>query len=367
MVEDADSDRDDQTHDRQEVEMRDDELEEILSNELDNAEWTQRGSAPSRGPNESYRGGEKDGLFNGRRGRVPAGFRRKASGGDEDEETGSSGGIGGSGGGGGDKGLENYNSSSTHQPGILSLTATKRQPTTRLENCEYPCLWPDCTASVRYFPRKSAWSVLMNTHDRPFRCHFETCTRLAGFVYEWRWVNATESPSEHVDYEKRPDLKPYDDEASLEGHLEVWHNSASNPPLPRNGYEVTTLSEDWRHAGSAPSREGNENYDGGAQDGLFNGGCGRVPVGLSRRAAGGDGGDEDEEMGNSAGGNGGAGGGGGDEGGGGDDGDDANDGENPSEERPELSDSAERRRISNRIAQRNYREYYFTRDWRKEI
>lgn len=119
--------------------------------------------------------------------------------------------------------------------------------------------------------------------------------------------------------------------------------------------------------GSAPSRGHNESYNGGQKDGLFDGGRGRVPAGLSRRAAGDDGGDEDEEMGDSAGGSGGGGGGGGDEGGGGDDGDDANDGENPSEEWPKMSDSAERRRISNRIAQRNYREYSFTPYGRKEI
>ena len=97
MVEDADPDGDGQTNDRQEVEIRD--------VELDNAEETQRGSPPSSGHNECYRGGEKDALFIEGRGRVPVGFSDRAArnGGDEDEsEDGSRNGDGGDGGDGDD-------------------------------------------------------------------------------------------------------------------------------------------------------------------------------------------------------------------------------------------------------------------------
>lgn len=167
VVEAADSDRDDQTNDRQEVERREDELEETLSDELDNAAWTQRGSASSRGHDESYRGGAKDELFNGGRVGVPVGLRRRASAGDEDEETVSSGGNGGSGGGdgedGGDKGLEKSNSSATHQPRTPSIT-TEGYPTTRLQNSIYPCEWPFCKAPVREFARNEGWRAHMNEY-----------------------------------------------------------------------------------------------------------------------------------------------------------------------------------------------------------
>ena len=87
MVQDADPNRVDQRKDRQEVEIRDEELEEILSDELDNAEGTRRGSTPCGWNKESYRGNSKDVPFIGGGDRVALEFSDRAGGnaGDEDE------------------------------------------------------------------------------------------------------------------------------------------------------------------------------------------------------------------------------------------------------------------------------------------
>lgn len=277
----------------------------VESDNVLDGQWQEKGSAPSRAPNECYDGGSKDALFKGGGATAPAGLCRRAAGGDggeEDKMNGSSSGScsgGGGGGGSGEKDNEEV------EPSSFVVTTNERQPSIRLEDCEYPCEWPDCNASIRNFASKSAWRSHMDRHD----------------------------------------------EESLEGHLEVFHSSARNPPLPRDGYEGTGLGEDWRYKGNAPSRERDERYDGDAKDGLFNGGRGSVPAGLSRKAAGGDGGNEDENTGGSAGESGDGGGGGG----GDDEGNDGDDEGNPKEDWTE-SRSYERRRMANRIAQRTYRE-----------
>lgn len=251
-----------------------------------------------------YDGDSKDALFNGGGVTVPAWLSRRAVGGDGVEEYKMNGSSTGSGGGGGGRDGSGEKDNEEVEPSCLDVKTNERQPSIKLENYEYPCEWADCSASIRNFARKSAWRSHMDMHD----------------------------------------------EESSEGYLEVFHRSARNPSLPRDGYESAGLSGDWRYKGNAPSRGRNERYDGGAKDGLFNGGRGRVPAGLSRKAVGADGGNEDMNTEGSAGGN------GDDEGGGGgdDDGDDGDNGGHPKDDSTK-SRSYERRRIANRIAQRQYR------------